>query len=106
MVTMKRKGRDRWSWDRQCLAMEDVLVVRAATCWRETAGALTFFFEPQAGAFSKFFEFMTKSTMAKIFHLASHLSRVTPPNKMRKAFGCFAVVESPTNTLSYKPKKE
>ena len=76
------------------------------TCWRETAGALTFFFEPQAGAFSKFFEFMTKSTMAKIFHLASHLSRVTPPNKMRKAFACFAVVESPTNTLSYKPKKE
>jgi hypothetical protein len=53
--------------------MEDVLVVRAATCWRETAGALTFFFEPQAGAFSKFLGFMTNSTLAKIFHLASHL---------------------------------
>jgi hypothetical protein len=53
MVTMKRKGRDRWSWDRQCLAIEDVLVrVVRATCWRETAGALTFFFEPQAGAFA------------------------------------------------------
>jgi hypothetical protein len=66
MVTMKRKGRDSGA------GTGNVLVVRAATCWRESAGALTFFFEPQAGAFSKFFEFMTKSTMAKIFHLASH----------------------------------